>query len=239
MHFIYFLGTPGSATSRRSSSGSIERNTGKMLTFSWNSKGVPAKCRIRIDIESVDPSLISDSFRLQNCLYPHVLEDTEGLLSGRYAYENAINELGWKLAFLNPSKLADGKKHLLQKAVDAYRNKFESSPMHQDVASLLAASGDYAAAENFSTGTHASDASALNAYYSAATGGNSSYDHHHHHHHTGQSPEEMIAAAAMYYQNNSYANFYQESGNDTSDFHSMVAQSFEDQQRQQQHGNTH
>ncbi|KAG1230151.1 hypothetical protein G6F68_019316 [Rhizopus microsporus] len=37
-----------------------------------------------------------------------------------------LNELSWKLAYLNPRILA-GKKNLLQRALDVYRTKFMPS----------------------------------------------------------------------------------------------------------------
>ena len=39
-------------------------------------------------------------------------------------FECAMNELGWKLAYLNPSKL-NGKKVALMAAIDAFRERFD------------------------------------------------------------------------------------------------------------------
>ena len=53
------------------------------------------------------------------------LEDGFGSGS-RYEYEAACNEIAWKLAFLNSGKLAN-QSNILQKAVDAYRARFETT----------------------------------------------------------------------------------------------------------------
>lgn len=100
----------------------------KYLNFQWSNKGVPAKCRIRIDIENVDINEMDETFRRNNCIYPRAIMERESYGSNisRWEYENACNELAWKLAWLNASKLA-GKKPILQKAVDAFRSRFDDS----------------------------------------------------------------------------------------------------------------
>lgn len=43
----------------------------------------------------------------------------------RWAYETECNVLGWKLAWLNKEEIA-GKRGLIQRAVDSYRNRYPS-----------------------------------------------------------------------------------------------------------------
>lgn len=43
----------------------------------------------------------------------------------RWAYETECNILGWKLAWLNQEEIA-GKRGLIQRAVDSYRNRYPS-----------------------------------------------------------------------------------------------------------------
>jgi hypothetical protein len=89
----------------------------KQITVPYTTKGAVAKMRIRIDIENVADSEVEDEFKKENMIYP---ADTAHELSQRTEYELSCNELAWKLAWLNPSKLA-GKHHLLQKAIECYR----------------------------------------------------------------------------------------------------------------------
>ncbi|KAH8550226.1 hypothetical protein BGW37DRAFT_404349, partial [Umbelopsis sp. PMI_123] len=95
-------------------------------TFTIDDPATSSRCRIRINIESVDMSEIEDSFKTQNSVYPRALIGHNSTLPGSHAkwqQENECNELGWKLAWLNSRQLA-GKKNLLQRALDIYRTKF-------------------------------------------------------------------------------------------------------------------
>ncbi|KAJ2962651.1 hypothetical protein NQZ79_g2198 [Umbelopsis isabellina] len=95
-------------------------------TFTIDDPATSSRCRIRINIESVDMNEIEESFRTQNSVYPRALIGNDSTLPGSHAkwqHENECNILGWKLAWLNSRQLA-GKKNLLQRALDVYRNKF-------------------------------------------------------------------------------------------------------------------
>ncbi|KAI8086576.1 uncharacterized protein BX664DRAFT_336183 [Halteromyces radiatus] len=82
------------------------------------------KCRVRINIESVDLNLIDDNFRRNNCVFPRAMNLTSSNnLTQRRQDEAKCNEIGWKLAWLNPKHLAN-KKNLLQRILDIYRTKF-------------------------------------------------------------------------------------------------------------------
>jgi len=96
----------------------------KMMNVMWTNKGETAKCRLRIDIENADISEMDENFRQLNCIYPRAVMDKESYTNaGRWEYENSSNELAWKLAWLNASKI-HGKRNLLAKAVETYRAKF-------------------------------------------------------------------------------------------------------------------
>ena len=101
-------------------------NNPKTITFQYTSKtGETLRTKLRVDIDSVDISQIGEDFKKSNCVYLQSFE--EGFGSGsRYEYEAACNEIAWKLAFLNSSKLAN-QPNILQKAVDAYRARFETT----------------------------------------------------------------------------------------------------------------
>ncbi|RCI03610.1 hypothetical protein CU098_009853 [Rhizopus stolonifer] len=82
--------------------------------------------RIKINIEAVSLDEIPDEFRKQNCAFPKAVSvDPEHYVGGRTRWleDSMINELGWKLAYLNPRVLS-GKKNFLQRALDVYRTKF-------------------------------------------------------------------------------------------------------------------
>lgn len=101
----------------------------KTLTIPYTDKdGASQKIKIRVDVEVVDLNEIDLEFRRNNCVYPQAMADRSAYIAndGRWEYENACNELAWKLAWLNASKIA-GRRNLLQKAVDAYQTRIEAS----------------------------------------------------------------------------------------------------------------
>ncbi|KAK9766250.1 hypothetical protein K7432_004816 [Basidiobolus ranarum] len=95
----------------------------KNLTLDIVSKGISMKVRIRVDIEEVNLNQIDELFKKENCVYPRAFVKQEEYAGNRWEYESACNQLAWKLAWLNPVRLA-GRKSLLQRAVDNYRSKF-------------------------------------------------------------------------------------------------------------------
>lgn len=97
------------------------------------------KCRIRINIESVVLDAIDIAFRKNNCVFPramHITSDTP-CVTQRRLDEAKCNEIGWKLAWLNPRQLAN-KKNLLQRALDTYRNQFTTDLKPRKYASRIA-----------------------------------------------------------------------------------------------------
>lgn len=83
------------------------------------------KYRIRINVDSVSLDSIDNAFRKANCVYPRAMEinTSSPFASQRQIEEAKCNELGWKLAWLNPKQLAN-RKNLLQRVLDVYRSKF-------------------------------------------------------------------------------------------------------------------
>ncbi|PVV04669.1 hypothetical protein BB560_000825 [Smittium megazygosporum] len=76
---------------------------------------------VRCDIDKAPISDIPSSFLINNCVYPKANLKKADYKGNRWEYESACNNYGWRLAFLNQEKLA-GKRGLLQRAVDSYRN---------------------------------------------------------------------------------------------------------------------
>lgn len=58
-------------------------------------------------------------------VYPRANLPKEEYHGNRWAYETECNVLGWKLAWLNKEEIA-GKRGLIQRAVDSYRNRYPS-----------------------------------------------------------------------------------------------------------------
>ncbi|RIA98616.1 hypothetical protein C1645_749378 [Glomus cerebriforme] len=105
------------------SSAKRHKGVAKQLTLEIFEKGISTKIRIRVDIETVELMNISEEFKKNNCVFPKANVPKNEYQGNKYEFETACNELGWKLAFLNPNKL-DGKKQLLHKAIELYRSKY-------------------------------------------------------------------------------------------------------------------
>ncbi|OBZ85769.1 hypothetical protein A0J61_06180 [Choanephora cucurbitarum] len=80
---------------------------------------------IRTDLDKVDIDLLDEEFKKENCVYPRANLPKETYRGNRWSYETECNVLGWKLAYLNLEEIA-GKRGLIQRAVDSYRNRYPS-----------------------------------------------------------------------------------------------------------------
>ncbi|KAK6090283.1 hypothetical protein P3W45_000640 [Vairimorpha bombi] len=76
---------------------------------------------IRFDIENVDICKLNEKFKADNCVYPRANLPFEMYVGNRWEYETECNRLAWAFVSLNPVLLY-GKKGLIQRAVDSYRN---------------------------------------------------------------------------------------------------------------------
>ncbi|CAG8511100.1 8616_t:CDS:2 [Scutellospora calospora] len=92
------------------------------VVFTYSVKGNNKEYRIRIDIDRVNLDEIDEQFRHDNCLYPRANCTEDKYQGNRWSYENECNALGWKLAWLNQEEIS-GRRGLLQRAVDSYRNR--------------------------------------------------------------------------------------------------------------------
>jgi len=123
---------------------SIEhRQLPKTITMHFNANGESQKAKIRVDVENVNVEEMDEDFRRNNSIYPQQdVSEPECVYSEtRHVYEIASNELAWKLAWLNTSRLA-GKKAILQKAVDAYRCRFEGDASNRTYAGSVCSGGE-------------------------------------------------------------------------------------------------
>jgi hypothetical protein len=75
---------------------------------------------IRCDVESVNIDELSTEFKQENCVYPRACCPKDQYRGNRLMYETECNRVGWALAQLNgPLR---GKRGLIQRAVDSWRN---------------------------------------------------------------------------------------------------------------------
>ncbi|KAK9368807.1 hypothetical protein V1509DRAFT_658472 [Lipomyces kononenkoae] len=90
------------------------------IAFQYSKDRVRTEYCIRCDVESIDLTKMSKLFRKLNCIYPRADVPETNYLGNRHHYENECNRIGWALAHLNPS--LRGKRGLIQRAVDSWRN---------------------------------------------------------------------------------------------------------------------
>ncbi|GAN04451.1 ribosomal protein L24E [Mucor ambiguus] len=95
------------------------------VSFVYSHNRTLKRYSIRTDLPQIDIAVIDDKFKSENCVYPRANLPKEEYHGNRWAYETECNVLGWKLAWLNKDEIA-GKRGLIQRAVDSYRNRYPS-----------------------------------------------------------------------------------------------------------------
>ncbi|KAL9537724.1 hypothetical protein MBANPS3_011520 [Mucor bainieri] len=95
------------------------------VSFVYSHNRTLKRYSIRTDLPQIDISVIDDKFKSENCVYPRANLPKDEYHGNRWAYETECNVLGWKLAWLNKDEIA-GKRGLIQRAVDSYRNRYPS-----------------------------------------------------------------------------------------------------------------
>lgn len=90
------------------------------IRFEYSKDRVKVSYEIRCDVDSVDTNALNQTHKDQNCVYPRACSSKEPYRGNRLQYETECNEVGWALAELNPS--LRGKRGLIQRAVDSWRN---------------------------------------------------------------------------------------------------------------------
>ena len=90
------------------------------IAFEYSRDRVKMEYTIRCDVESVDANALSQEFKSENCVYPRACVPKEQYKGNRLAYETDCNQVGWALAELNTC--LRGKRGLIQRAVDSWRN---------------------------------------------------------------------------------------------------------------------
>lgn len=90
------------------------------IAFEYSRDRVKMEYTIRCDVESVDTNSLNQEFKSENCVYPRACVPRDQYKGNRLNYESDCNQVGWALAELNPC--LRGKRGLIQRAVDSWRN---------------------------------------------------------------------------------------------------------------------
>lgn len=97
-----------------------DANGVQWIAFEYSRDRVKMEYTIRCDVESVNVDSLSAGFKSENCVYPRACCSKDQYQGNRLVYETECNAVGWALAQLNPS--LRGKRGLIQRAVDSWRN---------------------------------------------------------------------------------------------------------------------
>lgn len=97
-----------------------DANGVQWISFEYSRDRIKMTYEIRCDVESVKVDALSTAFRNDNCVYPRACCHKDKYQGNRYAYESDCNNVGWALAELNIT--LRGKRGLIQRAVDSWRN---------------------------------------------------------------------------------------------------------------------
>ncbi|KAI0803891.1 hypothetical protein GGR55DRAFT_691479 [Xylaria sp. FL0064] len=97
-----------------------DNNGVQWIAFEYSRDRVKMEYTIRCDVESVNTDELGADFRTENCVYPRACCTKEQYRGNRLQYETECNTVGWALAQLNPC--LRGKRGLIQRAVDSWRN---------------------------------------------------------------------------------------------------------------------
>ncbi|KAF9891164.1 hypothetical protein FE257_004728 [Aspergillus nanangensis] len=97
-----------------------DSNGVQWIAFEYSRDRVKMEYTIRCDVESVNVDTLSQDFKTENCVYPRACCGKDQYRGNRLVYETECNAVGWALAELNPA--LRGKRGLIQRAVDSWRN---------------------------------------------------------------------------------------------------------------------
>jgi len=97
-----------------------DQNGVQWIAFEYSRDRVKMEYTIRCDVESVNVDQLPADFKTENCVYPRACCPKDQYKGNRLHYETECNTVGWALAQLNPS--LRGKRGLIQRAVDSWRN---------------------------------------------------------------------------------------------------------------------
>ncbi|KAJ2804449.1 hypothetical protein H4R20_002501 [Coemansia guatemalensis] len=88
------------------------------------------RMRISVEVGALEAAAVDETFRREHAVFPRALsagQSRYGAQMGRWTFEVVCNELAWRLAWLNRSRLR-GRRLLIQLCLDAYRGRFAAPP---------------------------------------------------------------------------------------------------------------
>lgn len=97
-----------------------DNNGVQWIAFEYSRDRVKMEYTIRCDVESVNVDNLGPEFKTANCVYPRACCNKDQYRGNRLVYETECNAVGWALAELNQA--LRGKRGLIQRAVDSWRN---------------------------------------------------------------------------------------------------------------------
>lgn len=97
-----------------------DNNGVQWIAFEYSRDRVKMEYTIRCDVESVNVDQLNPEFKTENCVYPRACCSKDQYRGNRLVYETECNTVGWALAELNAC--LRGKRGLIQRAVDSWRN---------------------------------------------------------------------------------------------------------------------
>ncbi|KHJ31606.1 putative ribosomal protein l24e [Erysiphe necator] len=97
-----------------------DNNGVQWIAFEYSRDRVKMEYTIRCDVETINVDTLSSEFKTENCVYPRACCTKDQYRGNRLTYETECNSVGWALAELNPC--LRGKRGLIQRAVDSWRN---------------------------------------------------------------------------------------------------------------------
>ena len=122
--------TPKHSTKTTASNGPIKATTPTKhrdangvdwVEFEYSRDRIKTEYAIRCDITSVNLEELDENYKKDNCIYPRAFSN-DHYRGNRLKYETECNEIGWALTALNAP--LRGKRGLIQRAVDSWRNSF-------------------------------------------------------------------------------------------------------------------
>ncbi|KAK7628720.1 hypothetical protein IWX50DRAFT_683445 [Phyllosticta citricarpa] len=187
-----------------------DSNGVQWIAFEYSRDRVKMEYTIRCDVESVNVDELPSDFKSENCVYPRACCAKDQYKGNRLHYETECNTVGWALAQLNPC--LRGKRGLIQRAVDSWRNSNQDPRLRsRRVRRMAKITNRKAAAQQTTPGAHLAGPGAPGAagIPNAAAGiagapgsrpnmGMGAQLHHHHEHPNAPGGSDDVSAANDY-----------------------------------------
>lgn len=185
-----------------------DSNGVQWIAFEYSRDRVKMEYTIRCDVESVNVDKLSKEFQTENCVYPRVCCTKDEYRGNRLVYESECNHVGWALAELNPQ--LRGKRGLIQRAVDSWRNsnqdpKLRSRRVRRQAkmsrrSSMPASTPHMASAGSVGSGLVSAPMPAPSAPRHSVPSLTMGPPLHHHHAQPDGSPKQEVGVSGMSYQ---------------------------------------